>query len=539
MKMKTKLSFMFAGLGLLNTAVAVPTIYPTNVTRLSELQNKTNSNVVADNSDDRIFWVMPPSTGSSQVMGLHTLTANLGFCKEMANLQSYSRNTTARIDSLTDKEIESKEALDAKNAELGFAKRDLVALIDSKNLAELEYSENRIETLETQINHLTDKLSNCGNQCREISSQISSLKKEKRQEVLTRRQLAIRMGADARAYERQKALVLAIADEVSTIEASWGKLRDSLADIKQTYFNLYKDFSKMEGARATISFESKWDENVDSLRQSNPGFSFQKIPTQNAVITSSLVDIVGLPESGAIMRYSMDGNFQDGKLSLPSYPENMNGTVLLSLIGTCPVIHPEYFDITLPSGSDQMKYGMTVSYEYPTAFFTKATVKYNMHRMYQKIVKSGKKGGLFRSKGWSSISEKLEFSDSFNVKWEEQDLANSLSEEEKAEYELEMRNRVFARIASLGLTSMQNPSALITPEVPQNGAVILGSSLENNKACQMNIYCTSAAIGVKVLAAIFGNSSSTASYTNMQDIESQDIYEKQKVVLKPWISSYK
>ena len=162
-----------------------------------------------------------------------------------------------------------------------------------------------------------------------------------------------------------------------------------------------------------------------------------------------------------------------------------------------------------------------------------------MHRMYQKIVKSGKKGGFFRPKGWSSVSEKLEFSDSFNVKWEEQDVANSLSEEEKAEYELEMRNRVFARIAALGLPSVQNPSALITPEIPESGAVVLGTSLQNNKACQSNVYCASAAIGVKVLAAIFGSSSSTASYTNMQDVESQDIYEKQKVVFKPWISSYK
>jgi hypothetical protein len=539
MKMKSKLSFAIVSMCLVNSVFAVPTIYPTNITRLSELQNNTNSNIVADNSDDRVLWVMPPSSGSSEVKGLHTFTTNVGFCKEMSLLQGYSRDTAARIDSLTDKEIDSKEELDEKTKEYNNAKKDLAALIDSKNLTELDYTETRIETLETHISHLTDKLGSCADQCDEILNQLNTNKKEKREEVKRHRNLVIQIGSAARAYEKQKALVLGLGAEVDDLESSWSKLRDVLLGIKKIHLDLYKDFGKMEGARASIFFDSKWDENVKTLRDSNPGFTFHKIQTQNAVVTAGIVDIQGLPESGAVMRYSMDGNFQEGKLTLPSYPESTSGLVLLSLIGACPVLHPDYFDITLPAGSDQMKYGMTVSYEYPTAFFTKATAKYNMHRMYEKIVKSGSKGGFFRPKSWTAVSEKLEFSDSFNVKWEEQDVANSLTEEEKAVYELEMRNRVFGRIASLALPSVQNPGALISAEVPASGAVVLGEELGKNKACQANIYCTSAAIGMKVLAAIFGNSSSTASYTNIQDVESQDIYEKQKVVFKPWISSYK
>src|SRR4051794_25558549 len=93
MKIRTLTSLLMAGgmtALMAESALATPTIYPKTLTFLSAIENPTNSNLVADDADPRVIWVMPPNTATSKVEGLHTLTANVGYCQEMADLQGYS-----------------------------------------------------------------------------------------------------------------------------------------------------------------------------------------------------------------------------------------------------------------------------------------------------------------------------------------------------------------------------------------------------------------------------------------------------------------
>ena len=92
-------------------AGAVPTLYPTQVTKLMSIQNSTNSNLISDDVDLNRIYVMPPNTATGTVKGLHTLTTNLGFCSEMKNIQGYSSSLTDRISQLTDEEVESRTEL--------------------------------------------------------------------------------------------------------------------------------------------------------------------------------------------------------------------------------------------------------------------------------------------------------------------------------------------------------------------------------------------------------------------------------------------
>ncbi len=524
---------------VVSTAFAVPTIYPTKVTHLSEIQNPTNSNIISDSDDEKVFWVMPPNSGTSDVKGLHTITANVGFCREMSDLQGYSRETVLRINTLMEQEKESQAKVESKLSELANARQELAQYVVVSRLEELEHIDLRVDSIEIEIKSLTEKLLSCTQYCDNLRNQISTLKNEKREEILRRRDIVARSAVAARAYERKKAAVEGIVSDLESMDESWNKLKEKLGKVHSLYIEIYSSFAKMEGARAAIIFDNKWDTNIVALREKNPGFAFQKIQTQDAVITTSIAELRDIPSGGAIMSYDVGGSVSEGKLTLPSYPENMTGNVRLSLLGACPILHPDYFDISVANGSDQMKYGMTVSYEYPTAFVASATAKYNMHKLYKKIMKSGSKGGLFKSRSWSSIEEKTYFKDEFSVVWKEQDAQNSLSELEKAELEKEMRNQIFGRLAVIGLPTVADPGVLVTPDLPTNGAVVLGNSLENNKTCQTNKYCAAAAIGVKTLAAIFGSSSTAASYTNTQDVDMTESWSKEKVVFKPWISSYR
>src|SRR5690606_40028981 len=90
-----------------------------------------------------------------------------------------------------------------------------------------------------------------------------------------------------------------------------------------------------------------------------------------------------LQGQGAVLGYELAGVYSEGKLSYPSYPANLSGNIRLSLLGTCPIIYPELFKLNLPPDTDQMKYGMVISYEFPSSFEVDVTAEYNMYKMYQ------------------------------------------------------------------------------------------------------------------------------------------------------------
>ena len=526
--------------GLLATqfVFAAPTIYPKDKTYLSALENKTNSNLVADTDDPRNFWVMPPNTGKSEVSGLYAITSNVGFCKEMRDLQSFSRSTVARMNDLAARSNEFNDQIMQKRERLNLAEVELAQFATENNLIELTYIDDRVAIIEDTMATLTESLRDCDEDCQEISRQLRELSAEKRTELTRRRSIVRTSRILARRYEKRKSKVDAIAADLDRMIDLDTKLRSRLVDIKNTFMDLYKSYRSMEGARATLSFTNNWEKNLLALREANPNFSFQKIPTQKAVITSSLAGVNGIPATGAILNYSMGRNFDDGRLELPAYPEENSGIVTLSLVGTCPMLHPEYFDINQENPSESMKYGLTVSYEYPTTMSVDAEASYNMYKMYQKVISSRKRGGFFSSRTTTSIDERTYFRDSFKVTWNEQSEAVSISDEEKRQIEKEWRNTIFARLATVGLPAAVNAGNLVLPQVPMNGATLLGRSLANNNFCKVNIYCSGASVGLEVLGAIFGSSKATTSYRNIQDVEMKERWSQTKVIYKPWISTY-
>lgn len=518
-------------------AYAAPTIYSTNLTILSQLNNNTNSNLIADSVDQNKVYVMPPSVASATVSGLHTLTANLGFCKEMAADQKYSLRLAGEINELLEKEVESKIETDKIQKELFAARAHAAEFTVQARLGDLADIDATIESADLRLSELFEKANTCKNFCEQVNAELDILVKNKKELLKLRREITKVHAADVREYERRKAKVVNLTENLNELLSSWAKLSARVRQVKEDFTSMYSTFGRMEGARAKISINSNWDDNVAKLRSENPGIEFTKIQTQNAQVMSNIADIKSLPTDAAILNYEVGGQNINGALMLPSYPESLAGNIRLSLIGACPVLHPDWFEVNLPNGTDQMKYGLTISYEYPTIFNVNATAKYNMYKMYEKIISSGTSGGFFRSRSWSTVQERNEFKDFFSVKWDEQDPSVSLSEEQKAEIEAEMRKHIFDRIANLALPQAPDRGAIVQAAgVPMHGSVVLADSL--TKACPMNAYCVGASIALNVLDAIFGSSSSAANYIQTYNFESTEEFSTNKLVFKPAISSY-
>lgn len=523
-------------LGFIPTLQALPTLYPTKLNQLSAVENPTNSNLIADSIDQNMFHVMPPNTARSKVNGLQLVTTHVKFCSEMSDLQQYSSEMAATIASLGSKEEQERNKIEKLYDQLLVLEDQLAQYAQLSVVSELRDLDDLITDLDLRIEELIEKMETCQQDCSALNTEYDDTRQRRKEFHRDRRELARNHRDEARLYEQAQQRILAMTKRIERQTQSWEALKTSLSNMRKNFVELYKDLGELPGASAKISFTSQWDQNVQNLREANPGLKFQKIETRDALLSSNIINLKNIPSHHAILGYDIGGIVNEfGQVEMNSYPQVIQGNIQLSLIGACPLLYPESFEIADLPGVEDLEFGLVVQYEYPTLFATKARIDYNMYKMYQKIQEySSRGGGFFRSRRVShSVTERNEFRDSFNVTWTDH---LGMDDQKKAELEQEMRTRIFERLAKIGLPSLINAGDLQLPKVPASGALVLSEGIK--KACPSKNICIGASLAVDFLEAMFGRSSSTASYTNIQDIKLSETWSNTQIHWRPWISSY-
>lgn len=516
---------------------AVPTMYPTEVTKLSLIKNSTNSNLIMDSVDTNRVYVMPPNTAEAKVNGLHTVNANVLYCEDIKTARKFSGGMLERLGRLTDEALVLKSEADEYQKIVFAAREELGKYSESKNLGDLEDLDQRIEAMDSRLTTLRQQLESCSRDCESVKSEAKDLKNEKMALVKDRKELARSRVVEAREYDRRKNAVARAVENYQDHVSSYDSLNARVIRARNDFMNIFAAYGKLEGARAAFSYQGNWDQNLSTLRADNSGFSFEKIKTENVRVYPSIAKIEGLPADGAILSFDLPGQRSEGSIQLTSYPDSLNANIVLSLFGACPMLYPEEYKLENLNGVNGMKYGLAVTYEFPSAFKLQVTAKFNMYKMYQKIVSSGTNGGLFSSSSWSKVEERNEFRDSFTINWLEQDPSNSVSEEERLTIEAALRREIFSRIANLAIPTVVDRQNLLAAAAPgPHGAVVLADAL--TKTCPTNIYCTGGAIMLNVLDSIFGSSKTTANYTSIQDIESSETWSRDGVRPKSWITIF-
>ncbi|AZZ36904.1 hypothetical protein CIK05_08910 [Bdellovibrio sp. qaytius] len=535
--MKKKL-IMAAIMTAAATAGATPTPYPLDPSLLFAVTNSTTSGLIADDTDSRKVYVLPPTVAEASVNGLHTLSANIGFCKEMGMLQSYSRNTAAQISELSNQQVANKKNLDKIQQQLEEARIEAAEIVADKRLQALVDLDTRIESMEARLSELYALEEKCDKFCDQVLTEIKDTEVEKKKFVKDRRALALENAEAVKAYQKKKDVADALQTNFNDANSTFIKQRAELLAIRSEFNEMYKTFAKMEGGRAALNYESNWDSNLDKLRNENPAFQFEKIQTNNAKLFTSINSVSDIPTDLAVVGYEIAGIQKENYLELPAgFPGAISGNIRLSLVGACPMIHPEYFDIEKGYGADKMAYGLTFTYDFPAAYHLKATAKYNMYKLYTKTVSSGSSGGFFSSHSWTNVEERTFFRDGFSVDWISQDPQNDISDDRRMETEREMRQHIMERIGSLALPTSPNQGQMVAPGAPpQRGATVVAGSLM--QACPGNAYCAAGSLILYSLDAIFGSSSASASYLQSQNFEATETWTQSKVIMKPWVTTF-
>lgn len=520
-----------------SASYAVPTIYPKNADLLSSIKNPTNSNIVSDDNDLKRFYVMPPNTASGTSQGLHTLGA-MGFCDDIAETEKGAKQFTVKINELALEDANTKIRVNKIREELYKARKAQTEYATSKNLVPLHELDTRISNLELRLNELYKFLETCQNNCESINQEIHDVNIDKTNLMKERRSLAQAHSQDIRQYEKLKDKVNQININLEEENESYNVVRKRLMKAKNELLEMFNSYSKMYGGRSSFHYHSNWDDNIQSLSHANPGFHFERIQTANAKVFTALNGLSPNIKAESVLAYEIPGiKSSEGIIEFSSYPPDFSANLVLSLPAVCQIKYPELFQSKTIPNEESMKYGLIVAFEFPSSFNLSAIANYNMHKMYTKTVSSGSSGGFFSSRSWTDVSENTDFNDAFSIAWKNQDPGNTISEDQRIALEQEMKVDIYKRMLALSLPLAQSKAELLSPSSPSaHGAVVISDSLM--RVCPVNVYCVGASLALSVLDAFFGSSSAVANYTSTQDFNLTNSWSSDKVVMKPWITSY-
>lgn len=514
---------------------AYPTLYPTSIN--TNIKNNTNSSYLADDNSSRQFYVLPPNSSFAKVKGLHTVTANVGFCREISKIQKYNEDTLDMMNSMKSKDDDIKRQLVEQNKKLILANEDLAKYTTANNMQELTMLDMRISQLEKRLDELYSKFKNCTSDCIVLNQDIENTQSTRMNLITKRYEFSAQNMLALTEYEKKKAYVQSLKDNVEQLQMYWSKTQKELKELYADFGRMFDAHAKREGGRVAINYDSQWNENVLQLNKDNPGYNFVKSQTKNASIKASAYSKNNLIPDGSVLSFDVGGMSVDGILQFGSFPDSFSGNAVLSILAVCPMLHPDWFDQKIDSTINDMTYGLTVNYDYPAVMKLQISAHYNLYRMYEIIKKQGTNGGLFSSSSWSEQKENEVFNEAFWVDWKEEDERQPISFEKKIAITTDLRRQMLSRLA--GYLVMNNDAARMTlaGAVPSTGAMVLSNSL--NKTCSFNIYCKGASIALDVLQAIFGSSSTQQNFKQITNVEMTDNYSSSQIVMQPITTTYK
>jgi len=514
---------------------AVPTIYPKSYS--NTIRNNTNSSVVADSTDAYKYYVLPPSKVEVKVLSVNSVTANIGFCKEVADIQKYNADTLQLLNNLKQREYELLMLITSHEKKIREAKVAFAQYIKQKDLGKLIDYDNQLSEMNQRLDSLYSAYKNCSLNCGAIATDIENLQESRNRLEETRFLFVVSRSADTDEYLRQKREIESLEGQKLASIDTVKKVQADLRELYLDFISMYDAHVKREGAKITVEYDSGWTRNLSRLQMDNPHFRFEKISTQNAVVRADSYSNL-LPGASIIgFNFGGVGNI-NGPVSMEAYPEHFSGNATLNLLGACPILYPQLFGLPLNDdrvNPQKMKFGLTVGYQFPSEFSYGVTVRYNMYKLYELTQKHGKKGGFFSSSSWSTKDENEYYKDAFNVDWTSQSDRLMLSPEQKANIEKDLRRNILSRLASfMVMTTTPKLGAAAEPDKP--GALVLSDSL--SQSCGLHITCKGASMALRLIYDVFSSSSMSDSYKQTINVESVEVYSSRQVLLQPMITTY-
>lgn len=518
-------------------AHAVPTLYPDTIN--TSVRNTTTSSILQDSEDSRLFYVLPPQNAIAQATGLQAATANVGFCPEVAQIQKYSMSTLKMIDETAHQMDTLKNEDFAQRNEINNKLADLSKYATANNLIELAQLDQTIDEQQKRISDLYETSKNCKIDCDSLLKDIQNTLALNQELTRRRADIIVSRINESQEYEKRKSYLIDLQQQYELSSKRLFDFKRTMQSLKQDYDSMYAAHTQREGAQARFDYNSDWTQNVSMLQMANPSYRFQKISTRNAMIRADgYQKLASLPQ-GSVLSFNFSGMDAKGSIALPAYPESLSGLVTLNLLAVCPMLYPESFgfDRNDPAvDPSKMKYGLTVTFDYPVEAKYDLEIQYNMYKMYWSFQAAGSDNSFFNPDTWSLAKEETVFRDGFKTTWFTNSEQALMTSDQKRAIESDLRRQMLTRLAQqLAMKSPGNLNA--TFDIPKSGAVVLADGLADK--CSFSYICQGASLGLNVLASIFGSSQTSQEYLQTINVTQTERYADHQIVMQSMLTSYR
>lgn len=502
---------IFTAMFSVTAASAAPVVYPTKTGVLSGLikNDQITSQVLMDNHHDDEFYVLPSSKGYAYATGISVANANLGFCQDMINIQAAGHVITERLKQITEEQDAYQPTVDAAVERLGRAEANFNAYVQSNTqAAQIASISETINENQVRLDDLYQKAQTCSNDCGSIYNEIRALQTNNRELMATRQNLIRQNIATAHQITQLQASVDTARSTLKAAQARFAQIASSKADLLRSFKDLYATYAMLEGGTAYFEFNGDWTKQAQLLKELNPTKNFSQIRTHDVQINASVMgsDTSALASLPAFLTSTVDGRENTGTIQVGSYPEQYTSNLRLSLAGACPIVHPEAFHIG-PIEAGKVKLGVSVKYQFDSAFNTKIDCTYDEKEMYKKVLSSGSSGALFWKKKWQSIDITDIKNTTFACNWDGLP-GSAMTFQERRKFEVDALNYAISRMLMKYGTPQDVSVSPIPP--PTSGLSEVGEGLQ--RLCgSTNIFCSAGGWALKAFDLIFGGGQSTSS----------------------------
>jgi hypothetical protein len=521
------------------SVLAEPTLYPnaTIVDSFKQVKKIPELSIMADEVHPKIIWVLPPKIGSAKVSSLVGITSYVDKCEDLKILHDIQVEDVEFFKELQRKiDAEYKQLIIMQDKAIKLNQDAEAIYAESDNVAKYRRYEVIYKSTQEEISKLLSSLNHQTNEDSfdAIEKQITVLEKQNEEVFESMMKL---YDVDERKIEEYKKLQRkaeaakkAVVDKQEFLVG----LNNAYLVKRKALAEVYESYSKYEMGSTTLTYDSNWDQLINKLSSMNPGYSFHKIKSSNAIFSADVMANTMLGSAG-IIRLNVPGSANSsGQVLFNEFPEKLQARAVMSVIGGCPIMFPGKFSLT---NVEEIDYGVTIGYDIESIVNLQIEARYNYYRMYKRVQEHKKKGGIFSGSSSSTLSEKTILTDSLDVTFN--DPENIYPVEDRVKMVEFMRSEVIKRFILNGIQNPKDRAEFVSMISPgSSGAQVLAEQLEADSSCQSNAYCRYSAMGLHFLNAAFGSSRSMSSYTNEITQDTVERYSQRSKFKQSFVTSF-
>jgi hypothetical protein len=537
--MKIYWMLIFVGFSAASFITATPSL--NSKCGFSVVTPQNGAGVLFDESCS-IAYVLPPKLGRAEVGSL-ARTTNLQFCPAVKSASQVALQTFRSMNIISERIEEMLVEYEPLNSSVQTIRMDLATTKINMDLAAQKFAdaENELDELKVAVREAKENYKECvedesptNPRCIENKALRDAAKEELKQfhrheykdsrEALETTTKTHKV-AQARYEIERNRYVDAVAPMM--------ELQQGMSDLNTRVMELYREYTRIEGATGQITWTIGWDQVLENYRKLNLGLriEWRRLPLKE----SDLVATIKEPEMGmeigisALKSAIIPGARKTGFAGMGAgetvaltqtqsspleqaaitFGDSMAGQIVLTLAGACP-----YFDGVENRNSinsQELANNITANliYTYDMAARRGYIATYNLSSLLTRVEEESKDGGLFWTSSAHSIIEDSRSDDWFSISFSGNTSDFQYSEAEQNEITKAVKQELMDKaLAQFAVLNAGSPTPPPVPEFVESGASTASSSL---KKCWY-LYCQVGSAILGVANAIWGSSNATANF---------------------------